>query len=89
MENDKFGYSSEHGISIVDYEKKLQSALKRLSEKSIGDSIAINLNGIHSKLTELMSYFPVENSGVLTGKGIFHNYEYNQFPICTGNEKRF
>lgn len=89
MENDKFGYSSENGINIVDYEKQLQSVLKRLSEKSIGDSIAIDLNESHSKLTELMSYLPVENSGMLTDKGIFHNYEYNQFPICVCNEKRF
>ncbi|GAB1438032.1 hypothetical protein MASR2M36_07750 [Providencia sp.] len=89
MGSDKFGYRGDHSISIVDYEKQLQSVLKRLSEKSIGDSIAINSNESYSKLTESISYFPVENSGMLTVKGIFHNYEYNQLPIYVGNEKRF
>ncbi|MCG5292221.1 hypothetical protein L7842_012090, partial [Providencia rettgeri] len=59
---DKFGYGSkqfQQGVSIAEYNRQLEKALKELSEKNIGDTVMINSNNDMSSLIQSVNYFPV------------------------------
>ena len=59
---DKFGYGSkqfQQGVSITEYNRQLEKALKELSEKNIGDTVMINSNNDMSSLIQSVNYFPV------------------------------
>ncbi|HBC7430430.1 TPA: hypothetical protein KEY68_002711 [Providencia rettgeri] len=59
---DNFGYGSkqsQQGISVTEYNRQLEKALKELSEKNIGDTIMINSNNDMSSLIQNVNYFPM------------------------------
>ncbi|MEQ5575021.1 hypothetical protein ABN306_19655 [Providencia huaxiensis] len=60
---DKFGYGSkqsQQGVSVIEYERQLEKALKELSEKNIGDTVIVNSNNDMSSLIQNVNHFPAQ-----------------------------
>lgn len=62
-DTDKFGYGSkqsQQGVSVIEYERQLEKALKELSKKNIGDTVIVNSNDDISSLIQNVNYFPAQ-----------------------------